>query len=191
MGKLLERHTRTSTEAGPDYCKECSDAVQEWVQWPCSPEVVAKFAREEAERELRQRELHHFETEQENAELRAKLAAAEAAVARHGECICNTGPGTEGPDEFCPRHGRTYEDVVRMGAEEIFRLRAEVRTAKAQALREYAEELKWVRPDTCPCDHPEDCCGSVESCDAMQPHVRLVGVETLLAAADRIEREQP
>ncbi len=28
------------------------------------------------------------------------------------ECICNTGPGTEGPDEMCPVHGRrcTFND---------------------------------------------------------------------------------
>ncbi len=27
---------------------------------------------------------------------------------RDGECICNTGPDTEGPDEECPWHGREY-----------------------------------------------------------------------------------
>lgn len=29
-------HTRASTDAGPDYCKECSAAAQDWVKWPCS-----------------------------------------------------------------------------------------------------------------------------------------------------------
>lgn len=29
-------HTRTSTEAGPDFCKECSDKAGDWVPWPCS-----------------------------------------------------------------------------------------------------------------------------------------------------------
>ena len=36
---LAGRHTRTSTthpDAGPDYCTECSDAAQDWVEWPCS-----------------------------------------------------------------------------------------------------------------------------------------------------------
>jgi len=33
---------------------------------------------------------------------------------RHGPCICNTGPGTEGPDEFCPQHGRPYSEVLEM-----------------------------------------------------------------------------
>lgn len=28
-------HTRTSTEHGPDYCLECSEARNEWVRWPC------------------------------------------------------------------------------------------------------------------------------------------------------------
>lgn len=28
-------HTRTSTDAGPDFCLECSQAISEWVAWPC------------------------------------------------------------------------------------------------------------------------------------------------------------
>lgn len=28
-------HTRTSTPFGPDYCAECSEAISEWVRWPC------------------------------------------------------------------------------------------------------------------------------------------------------------
>lgn len=28
-------HTRTATEQGPDYCAECSEAISEWVSWPC------------------------------------------------------------------------------------------------------------------------------------------------------------
>jgi hypothetical protein len=31
---------------------------------------------------------------------------------RDGECICNTGPDTDGPDEFCPWHGRRYSELV-------------------------------------------------------------------------------
>jgi hypothetical protein len=31
---------------------------------------------------------------------------------RDGECICNTGPDTDGPDEFCPWHGRPYRELV-------------------------------------------------------------------------------
>src|SRR5690625_2373375 len=27
-------------------------------------------------------------------------------------CVCNTGPGTDGPDEACPQHGRRYSDWV-------------------------------------------------------------------------------
>ena len=29
-------HTRSSTDAGPDYCDECSAAAGEWVKWPCA-----------------------------------------------------------------------------------------------------------------------------------------------------------
>ena len=28
-------HTRTSTDVGPDYCRECTEARGEWVRWPC------------------------------------------------------------------------------------------------------------------------------------------------------------
>lgn len=28
-------HTRTTTPVGPDFCAECSEAIQEWVPWPC------------------------------------------------------------------------------------------------------------------------------------------------------------
>lgn len=30
-----DTHTRTSTSAGPDYCAECSAAINDWVPWPC------------------------------------------------------------------------------------------------------------------------------------------------------------
>ncbi|HSV40031.1 MAG TPA: helix-turn-helix domain-containing protein [Nocardioidaceae bacterium] len=30
----------------------------------------------------------------------------------HGPCVCNTGPSVEGPDEYCPQHGRRYDDVL-------------------------------------------------------------------------------
>lgn len=30
-------------------------------------------------------------------------------------CICNTGPGTDGPDECCPQHGRPYTYWVERG----------------------------------------------------------------------------
>lgn len=65
-----------------------------------------------------------------------------------------------------------------------------VRAAKAEALREAADDLVWKKPDTCPCDHPEDCCGSAKSCDAMQPIQRLAGVDWLRDRADRIEAER-
>lgn len=31
----VEDHTRTSTPYGPDYCSTCSEAMGDWVQWPC------------------------------------------------------------------------------------------------------------------------------------------------------------
>jgi hypothetical protein len=46
---------------------------------------------------------------------------------RDGDCICNRGPDTEGPDEFCPWHGRPYLELVdglESQAAEIERLRS-------------------------------------------------------------------
>lgn len=31
---------------------------------------------------------------------------------RDGECICDRGPESDGPDEFCPWHGRPYPELV-------------------------------------------------------------------------------
>jgi len=28
-------HTRTLTVHGPPFCQECSEAISEWVPWPC------------------------------------------------------------------------------------------------------------------------------------------------------------
>lgn len=33
---------------------------------------------------------------------------------RDGECICNTGPEIDGPDECCPWHGRSYNELLEM-----------------------------------------------------------------------------
>ena len=33
--EAVTTHTRSQTDAGPDYCAECSEAIQEWVAWPC------------------------------------------------------------------------------------------------------------------------------------------------------------
>lgn len=35
-GQHPATHTRTSTDAGPDYCYECSEDEQAWVVWPCA-----------------------------------------------------------------------------------------------------------------------------------------------------------
>lgn len=29
-------HTESRTQAGPNYCQECSDAAGNWVRWPCA-----------------------------------------------------------------------------------------------------------------------------------------------------------
>ncbi|WP_087075917.1 hypothetical protein [Mycobacterium dioxanotrophicus] len=63
---------------------------------------------------------------------------------RDGDCTCNTGPDTEGPDEFCPWHGREY----RFLADELVRLAAEVerlqRTTMSDPQSRIAEILRDI-----------------------------------------------
>src|SRR5687768_7037570 len=33
---ILQPHVRKSTDQGPDYCATCSEAITEWVPWPCA-----------------------------------------------------------------------------------------------------------------------------------------------------------
>lgn len=28
-------HTEATTDAGPNYCRECTEAAGYWVKWPC------------------------------------------------------------------------------------------------------------------------------------------------------------
>lgn len=58
---------------------------------------------------------------------------------RVGECICDTSPGTDGPDEVCPQHGRRYSELVEMFTrdyttltERLGFLEAEVRRAQGR-----------------------------------------------------------
>lgn len=44
-----------------------------------------------------------------------------------------------------------------------------------------AESMTWKRPEKSPCGDPEACCGSEESCDAMHPSTKVVGVDTIRA----------
>ena len=60
-------------------------------------------------------------------------SAEKDAGTRHGPCICNTGPGTEGPDELCPHHGRTYNELLAYVDDEFKRLRAAVGRVEALA----------------------------------------------------------
>jgi hypothetical protein len=63
----------------------------------------------------------HVQHAQQLGGYRRKICTGQ--LDRHGPCICSKGPDTDGPDEFCPYHGRLYDDVVEMGAHEIGRLR--------------------------------------------------------------------
>lgn len=64
-----------------------------------------------------------------------------------------------------------------------------VKEAQAGALREAADELTWVRPEVSPCGDTDSCCGSVESCDAMQPSLPVVSATWLQNRAASIEGE--
>jgi hypothetical protein len=53
-----------------------------------------------------------------------------------------------------------------------------------------ADRLTWKRPEHSPCGTPEQieaCCGSEQSCDAMNPSVLLCGASDLRAVVARVE----
>lgn len=49
------KHTRLDGPHGPPYCLECSEAVQEYVEWPCSPERLIRIQEATADTGLRER----------------------------------------------------------------------------------------------------------------------------------------
>lgn len=95
-------------------------------------EQIAQADQEAFEREERWQQTHREVTD--------LLVQAEAERDRHGPCICNTGPSTDGPDEFCPRHGRPYDEVLAM----LARLNADLRV-----LREGITRLADEWEETC------------------------------------------
>jgi len=57
-----------------------------------------------------------------------------------GRCICNTSPSTDGPDETCPVHGRTYADWIERG--DILQQRAEKAEAEVARLTAVVQGVK-------------------------------------------------
>lgn len=72
------------------------------------------------------------------------LEDAEAGRDRHGPCVCNTGPGTEGPDEYCPQHGRTYDDALDVAHRIVAGERACTEAAESRA-RDLEAEVARLR----------------------------------------------
>jgi hypothetical protein len=125
---------------------------------------------------------------------RSTMAASEAAVtAAQSVMKCKhlavDGADMAAPYAWCGRHGGTWTDrgcPVAVAAADAA-VDADRASIQAETLRDYANELDWVRPEKCPCANPESCCGSEQSCDAMQPVTHIVGAINLRARADRIE----
>ena len=69
-------------------------------------------------------------------------------IDRHGVCPCDYNPDTtNGPDEFCPHHGRPYTDLVDIIVrqdEEIGRLHHELHIAKAELVEDFHGIVKGL-----------------------------------------------
>lgn len=86
----------------------------------------------------------HSDDQSRAEHLAASLAGAGLLA---GDCICNTGPDTEGPDEFCPRHGRPTEEWIERAATEA--RRASVLFDEVQRLKaDHAEQVRMAVEDT-------------------------------------------
>lgn len=72
---------------------------------------------------------------------------------RHGKCICNLNPATtDGPQEFCPWHGRSYTEILEWGD------KLTGRTLRVRAL--HCPVDVEVLDDECAerrCNHKNDC----------------------------------
>ena len=62
---------------------------------------------------------------------------------------------------------------------------ARIKEHRIRALEEAADKLVWKPPDRSPCEHPDLCCGSEASCEAMQKMTQVVGEDWLRAEAQR------
>ena len=103
----------------------------------------------------------------------------------------------------CETHHTTVVHQCCEDAQAVPSLRAALATVTAErddwrrryeALRDgvtgLADRITWKRPEHSPCGTPEQieaCCGSEESCDAMNPSVLLCGASDLRAVVARVE----
>lgn len=58
---------------------------------------------------------------------------------RDGDCICNTGPDSDGPDEYCPWHGRPYSELLDALVQKSEDLKDVLERSATQARRDKAE----------------------------------------------------
>lgn len=42
QGILADHVRESSTDQGPDFCRTCSDAISDWVKWPCAATATAR-----------------------------------------------------------------------------------------------------------------------------------------------------
>lgn len=112
----------------------------------------------------------------------APVSVVAAVMEALGCCKVSVEPDPTLARPWCEQHERWWDDrgcpVAVQAADAAWA------AAYPEALRDAAERLDWVKPDVCPCDHPEACCGSEEACDAMQPSVRVIGASDLRRWAD-------
>lgn len=86
----------------------------------------------------------------------------------------------EGQADFMREVARAVLDAVAPAIGEQAR-----QEGAREALRAAADALEWVRPEHCPCDAPDGCCGSESACDAMRPVIKVVDARWLRERAER------
>jgi hypothetical protein len=107
---ILQPHLRASTEYGPDYCSTCSEAINDWVAWPCAATEAAR-----AEVVWDVQAVPRFSIFIGTYPGLVRARDLDAALARHMPAAVRDG-GTDGPQESAgPSDGRTVADARMLG----------------------------------------------------------------------------
>lgn len=108
-------HHKAQDGAAPAYCVECSEAAQEWIAWPCSPEaVVAAVRAQESLYAAANPQLQGREYPPPPRPVLYPRLPNPAGLTENGRLPCNE-PLEDTPGVYCDRLVKVNRDGTRRG----------------------------------------------------------------------------